>query len=535
MKIRNLFRLFISITAAILCLSIMANAREHRLIDAIPESAPKVETGILSAEEPETPDKNGYGRKKLARSEKAQSYLFAYDALVKGVEKLDTQITLYTGSKSELTMNDIKYLLDAYMSDYPEHFWFGMAYSYSYYLLENGEARVTTLYPIYELYGECYHADGLSYSLPCTSNPEEYIKNVNQKSELFQRKANKIIEKMYKHIPDNDNSFDVQYRRAVWLHDAVCKIVTYDLGPNHQTAYGALIDGKAVCAGYSELYQLLLEKAGIDAWSVQGNGYNISTGKSEPHEWTLFWIDGICLHSDPTWDDSESSGIFHLYFGQNHDEFDAIHLPNTGFFADSVPKHNVSDENHMNEHDHSYFDELAVDLVLDENITADQIGNAIREVVEGKVWKISVLDTQNAFGAWFTENNNIISLIKNGYLPNKPVSRYYSLKQTGFGKLEIHATIYAVEAGSAISLDNNDGTGYFVNVAKGTDIPENASTLVVTYFDEAGKTTAVEMTDISSAVTSFNINLPEGSTHFKAMYLENGNLSPLCEFEQGQE
>ena len=70
MKIRNLFRLFISITAAILCLSIMANAREHRLIDAIPESAPTADTGILSSEEPETPDKNGYGRKSLPSPKK---------------------------------------------------------------------------------------------------------------------------------------------------------------------------------------------------------------------------------------------------------------------------------------------------------------------------------------------------------------------------------------------------------------------------------------------------------------------------------
>lgn len=535
MKIRKLFRLFFSITATLLCMSVMANAREHRLIEAIPEPAPAAETAVLSAEESETPVKNGYARQKLAESEKSQSYLYAYDAVVNGIERLDTEIKLYSGSKSEITQDEVEYLLNAYMSDYPEHFWFSMAYSYSYYLLENGEARVTTLYPIYELYGECYHADGLSYSQPCTSDPEEYIENINKKRQLFQRKADKIIDKMYKLIPDGENSFDTQYRRAVWLHDVVCKTVTYELGPNHQSAFGALVDGKAVCAGYSELFQLLLQKAGIDAWSVQGNGYNMSTGKSEPHEWTLFWIDGICLHSDTTWDDSESAGIFHLYFGQNHDEFDVVHIPYSGFFAENAPKHNVNDENHMNEHDHSYFDELAIDLVLDGNITADQIENAIREVVEGKVWQISVLDTQNAFAAWFLEDNNIVSLIKNGYLPNKPVSRYYSFKQTGFGKLEIHATIYAIEEGSAISLDNNDGSGYFVNVAKGADIPENASTLVVTYFDESGKTTAVEMTDISRAVTSLSITLPEGSTHFKAMYLENGKLSPLCKSAQGQE
>ena len=168
MKIRKLFRLFFSITATLLCMSVMANAREHRLIEAIPEPAPAAETAVLSAEESETPVKNGYARQKLAESEKSQSYLYAYDAVVNGIERLDTEIKLYSGSKSEITQDEVEYLLNAYMSDYPEHFWFSMAYSYSYYLLENGEARVTTLYPIYELYGECYHADGLSYSQPCT-------------------------------------------------------------------------------------------------------------------------------------------------------------------------------------------------------------------------------------------------------------------------------------------------------------------------------------------------------------------------------
>lgn len=65
MKIRKLFRLFFSITATLLCMSVMANAREHRLIEAIPEPAPAVETAVLSAEESETPVKTDMQDKNL--------------------------------------------------------------------------------------------------------------------------------------------------------------------------------------------------------------------------------------------------------------------------------------------------------------------------------------------------------------------------------------------------------------------------------------------------------------------------------------
>lgn len=61
------------------------------------------------------------------------------------------------------------------------------------------------------------------------------------------------------------------------------------------TAYGAIIDGDAVCQGYAEAYQLLLQRVGIDVGVVSCNAMN--------HAWNWVELDGKYYHVDVTWDD----------------------------------------------------------------------------------------------------------------------------------------------------------------------------------------------------------------------------------------
>jgi hypothetical protein len=60
-------------------------------------------------------------------------------------------------------------------------------------------------------------------------------------------------------------------------------------------AYGALVDGDAVCQGYAEAYMLLLNKVGIDCVIVPSDEMN--------HAWNLVKLDGAWYHVDATWDD----------------------------------------------------------------------------------------------------------------------------------------------------------------------------------------------------------------------------------------
>ena len=73
------------------------------------------------------------------------------------------------------------------------------------------------------------------------------------------------------------------------------------------TAYGALHDGLAICGGYAQAFQLLLEQAGIPCVTVSGK-----LG-AENHMWDLAQIDGQWLHFDPTSDRGRAAYGFQCF------------------------------------------------------------------------------------------------------------------------------------------------------------------------------------------------------------------------------
>lgn len=71
-------------------------------------------------------------------------------------------------------------------------------------------------------------------------------------------------------------------------------------------AYGALVDGRAVCDGYTGAYNLLLKLEGIDCRALANN----------EHIWTVATLDGTEYHIDVTWGDQ--SGYTDMqYFGMS--------------------------------------------------------------------------------------------------------------------------------------------------------------------------------------------------------------------------
>lgn len=86
--------------------------------------------------------------------------------------------------------------------------------------------------------------------------------------------------------------------RAKALHDYIVRNVSYDSSessPQVYGAYGALVEGRAVCGGYAEGYAVLLEAAGIEQTCVISKEMN--------HEWNIVTIDGESYHVDACWDD----------------------------------------------------------------------------------------------------------------------------------------------------------------------------------------------------------------------------------------
>ena len=93
------------------------------------------------------------------------------------------------------------------------------------------------------------------------------------------------------------------------LHDYVVLNCVYDTKgarnkdhapDNLFTAYGMLIEGKAVCDGYSAAFALLCRYAGIPCVQVFSPKMNV-----EGHSWNAVLVDGQVLYVDTTFDDPD--------------------------------------------------------------------------------------------------------------------------------------------------------------------------------------------------------------------------------------
>ena len=119
-----------------------------------------------------------------------------------------------------------------------------------------------------------------------------------------------------------------QVEMALSLHDYLVLHCAYDWNvSNNQgepsynvyTAYGALVEGNAVCQGYAMAYNLLLNKVGIKTDYVTSVIPNQGS-----HGWSLVKIGETWYHVDVTWDDPtfDFSGYSHDLPGLcSHDYF----------------------------------------------------------------------------------------------------------------------------------------------------------------------------------------------------------------------
>ena len=113
---------------------------------------------------------------------------------------------------------------------------------------------------------------------------------------------------------------DSDFAKILKFHDWIVKNVAYKLmGSYADYAVGALANRGAVCAGYAQLYQFLLDQEGIE------NIYIAAQTKTEQHAWNLVKYEGHWFHVDCTWDRGVgmNTNVNHWYFMMSDDEFNA--------------------------------------------------------------------------------------------------------------------------------------------------------------------------------------------------------------------
>lgn len=115
-----------------------------------------------------------------------------------------------------------------------------------------------------------------------------------------------------------------KWAKAVQLEEKLCARIVYDAGaPHPYSAYGALMDGMAVCEGYAKAMALVARLAGIPCGIVSGTVWN--PAGIENHAWNLIQMDGAWAHADLTWDDTEEHGATYWYFGLTDEQIGVDH------------------------------------------------------------------------------------------------------------------------------------------------------------------------------------------------------------------
>jgi len=116
-------------------------------------------------------------------------------------------------------------------------------------------------------------------------------------------KLNNEIEIIKDSIMSEISRLNLKTKYAIvrYIHDylIVKNVYTLDENLRHiRTIYGALVENKCVCEGYSEAFQYIAQQYGI----------NCIIGRSLNHEWNFVEIDGKWYVLDATYDDPSSNG-----------------------------------------------------------------------------------------------------------------------------------------------------------------------------------------------------------------------------------
>lgn len=240
--------------------------------------------------------------------------------------------------KSEMSSDQIKKVLYAVQNDYPEIFW--LSSSFSYYSDKSG----TTL----------------------------KLKSIFSKSE--QQKAldqlNKKVFNVISQIPYNSSD----YEKEMFIHDYLVDNCSYSKKRNYNqnvfTAYGCLIDGEAVCEGYSRATQLLMCAAGFECRPVIGSRGN------EPHMWNVVKLGNDWYHIDVTWENKDSMQKY-KYFNLNDELIKKDHKIAVSLKDDPKDYYKKPSYNFIlpkcNSLKDNYFEKNAVKVQKYENLQDDTI------------------------------------------------------------------------------------------------------------------------------------------------------------------
>ncbi len=170
----------------------------------------------------------------------------------------------------------------AVIDDHPEYFWMNKGYSYTKRSL-----------------GSHIEVD----FVPVSNGTAD---DIAAKEVRFKAIADRIVQEAMKQ--------ETLYDKVLYVHDYLVDNTTYDTQAaqasdeekeeqryfDSSTAYGCLVNKRAVCSGYSAAFQYIMKRLSIPCGRISGK----SVENGELHEWNYLTLGDYNYQMDVTWDDS---------------------------------------------------------------------------------------------------------------------------------------------------------------------------------------------------------------------------------------
>ena len=236
----------------------------------------------------------------LRKLSKADSLIVVYEKIANAIDCHEESVEFAVGEDIEITSEEADMVYYLVKEDYPEFFWWGNGNPTYYVYKESGNiAKI-------ELVGTEPDSEGETTNVYTFDTRDEIV----AAKAKFDAKVDEIVAQ---------TASLSEYESELFFHDWIALNNYYDntfSKPHNHDAYGAIVDGVAVCEGYTRAMQVLLNKADITNYTVSGTSRN-SDGEPVGHTWNVVQLDdGNWYQVDATWDDQgdKESDIFYAYF-----------------------------------------------------------------------------------------------------------------------------------------------------------------------------------------------------------------------------
>ncbi|MBR4910343.1 MAG: hypothetical protein IKZ47_03350 [Clostridia bacterium] len=262
-------------------------------------------------------------------NENQQGFYRRLQNMVYFLEMSKVDVTEYCGDFSTYE-DDINIAFKALSYDRPDMFWMPRQISIPY-TYNQRTGKIISVY--------------------LTFNPEGYYNTPENQREVYgldEAMRDAMLEQMDAKVDEIvalTANLDTDFEKEILIHDYICDNVVYDFdtafGTDYDeddptgvnpaagggynrlsfTAYGALVNGLAVCEGYSRAMQIVCQKIGIPCGLV--TGYVNGGG----HMWNIINPGDGCYYLDVTFDDVDGYSVpaIHTYFNQTREVMETDH------------------------------------------------------------------------------------------------------------------------------------------------------------------------------------------------------------------